>query len=172
MTEILPIATVLLLLLLTILSVVILIRASNRSPSGQLESRIGGLTDGIERLERAVREELGRNREESASSGRQLREEVTSSVQSSGDSIAGRISEIAALQNTQLETFGNQLTNLTNSLEQRLESVRETVEQRLRMLQDENSQKLEQMRATVDEKLHATLEQRLGESFRLVSERL
>jgi DNA recombination protein RmuC len=50
--------------------------------------------------------------------------------------------------------------------------MRLTVEQRLRELQADNTHKLEQMRATVDEKLHATLEQRLGDSFRLVSDRL
>lgn len=56
--------------------------------------------------------------------------------------------------------------------EQKLEHVRETVETRLRHLQADNETKLEQMRATVDEKLHATLEKRLGESFKLVSDRL
>ncbi|MGB5874661.1 MAG: DNA recombination protein RmuC [Bacteroidota bacterium] len=172
MAEIFPIATVLLLLLLTILSVVSFIRASRRASSNRLESLIAGLNEGIERLERALREEFGRNREESGAGGRQLREEVTASVKSSGETIAARIADMATLQSTQLETFGNQLTNLTNSLQQRLEAVRETVEQRLKMLQDENSQKLEQMRETVDEKLHATLELRLGESFKLVSERL
>ena len=61
---------------------------------------------------------------------------------------------------------------LTQTNEQRLEAVRATVEQRLDVLRSDNAQKLEQMRATVDEKLQATLEQRLGESFKLVSDRL
>jgi DNA recombination protein RmuC len=52
------------------------------------------------------------------------------------------------------------------------DSLRETVERRLQALQDDNGKKLEQMRQTVDEKLNATLEKRLTESFRLVSERL
>ena len=47
----------------------------------------------------------------------------------------------------------------------------EVLERRLTALQEDNAKKLEQMRATVDEKLHATLEQRLGTSFKLVSER-
>ncbi len=64
------------------------------------------------------------------------------------------------------------LSTLTQSNEQRLEAVRATLEQRLELLRSDNAQKLEQMRATVDEKLHATLEQRLGESFKLVSDRL
>jgi DNA recombination protein RmuC len=172
MVEILPIATVLLLLLLILLSVVTFLRASRGVSSDRLESQIAEINEGMERLERVLREEFGRNREEAGVSGRQLREEVTGSVQTSGETIATRIAEIATLQSTQLETFSSQLTNLTDSLGQRLEAVRGTVEQRLKMLQDENSQKLEQMRETVDEKLHATLEQRLGESFKLVSDRL
>ncbi|OZB47874.1 MAG: recombinase RmuC, partial [Thiomonas sp. 14-66-4] len=64
------------------------------------------------------------------------------------------------------------LVELRNASDQRLAEMRATVEQRLRELQADNEKKLEQMRATVDEKLHATLEQRLGESFKQVAERL
>lgn len=53
-----------------------------------------------------------------------------------------------------------------------LESVRSIVDQRLRELQEDNSRQIDKMRATVDEKLHGTLERRLGESFKQVSERL
>jgi DNA recombination protein RmuC len=61
---------------------------------------------------------------------------------------------------------------LTAATEQRLDAVRTTVEQRLGVLRTENTKKLDEMRATVDEKLQATLETRLGESFKIVSERL
>jgi len=54
----------------------------------------------------------------------------------------------------------------------RLQEIRQTLEQKISQLQQDNTQKLDEMRKTVDEKLHATLEQRLGESFRLVSDRL
>jgi DNA recombination protein RmuC len=65
-----------------------------------------------------------------------------------------------------------QLAALTEAQAQRLLELRGGVETRLRELQSDNTAKLEEMRRTVDEKLHATLEQRLGESFKLVSERL
>jgi len=58
------------------------------------------------------------------------------------------------------------------TIEERLERIRNTVEERLTKLQTENAAKLEEMRQTVDEKLQTTLEKRLSESFRLVSERL
>ncbi len=64
------------------------------------------------------------------------------------------------------------MAGLTQSNEQKLEKIREVVERQLKLLQDDNSQKLEKMRETVDEKLHATLEKRLGDSFKLVSDKL
>ena len=75
-----------------------------------------------------------------------------------------------------LQRFGAQqqaqLQALTESNEKKLADVRATLETKLKELQADNSAKLEEMRKTVDEKLHATLEQRLGESFKLVSDRL
>ena len=56
--------------------------------------------------------------------------------------------------------------------EQRLDNIRTTMERRLTALQEDNSKKLEQMRETVDEKLQKTLEDKIGQSFKLVSERL
>ncbi|MGI6412347.1 MAG: DNA recombination protein RmuC [Syntrophomonadaceae bacterium] len=70
------------------------------------------------------------------------------------------------------EELGKSLKEFTNATQQKLEDVRITVERRLQSLQEDNNQKLEQMRATVDDKLHSTLEQRLGDSFKIVSERL
>ncbi len=92
------------------------------------------------------------------------------------DSLALQVGQLtqsnaAALQQLQMQ-LAQQLDALRQSSEQRLTEMRATVEQRLRELQTDNERKLEQMRVTVDEKLHATLEQRLGESFRQVAERL
>ena len=70
------------------------------------------------------------------------------------------------------ETLREQLKAMSQSNEQRLTQVQAAVDQRLAAIQQDNEKKLEQMRATVDEKLHATLEQRLGESFKQVAERL
>ncbi len=80
--------------------------------------------------------------------------------------------ESARLQNEQIDAFRLQLQALADGNERRLAELRDAVERRLSALQAGNEARLEQMRATVDEKLHATLEQRLGESFRQVAERL
>ncbi|MBP6215961.1 MAG: DNA recombination protein RmuC [Luteimonas sp.] len=81
-------------------------------------------------------------------------------------------SEHAELQQRFEAGLGQRLTELTQRNEQRIGEMRATLEQQLQRLQADNAQKLEQMRATVDEKLQSTLETRLGQSFRLVSERL
>ncbi|VWB97870.1 DNA recombination protein RmuC [Burkholderia arboris] len=70
------------------------------------------------------------------------------------------------------DTLNRQLTQLTEANDRRIGEVRATLEQRLKEIETNNAAKLEEMRRTVDEKLHATLEQRLGESFKLVSDRL
>uniref|UniRef100_C6DYC6 DNA recombination protein RmuC n=1 Tax=Geobacter sp. (strain M21) TaxID=443144 RepID=C6DYC6_GEOSM len=125
------------------------------------EARFDQLEKGLERLERTLQTELGRNREELGGNLRQF-----------GEAVQKRMVDIASLQKGQLEGFTQQLGSLTASNEQRLDKLRETVELRLKWLQDDNSKKLEQMRATVDEKLHETLEKRLGESFKQVSGQL
>lgn len=71
-----------------------------------------------------------------------------------------------------VDTFNQSLATLTESNAQRLIEVRNMLEQKIRELQTDNGARLEEMRKTVDEKLHATLELRLGESFKLVSDRL
>jgi DNA recombination protein RmuC len=150
----------------------LLSRISRLGASSGLEARIDSLERMLERQERMLREELARNREEAQLSARQGREENAIAVGGFGDSLLKRMGELAGLQKDQLDIFAVQLKSLTASNEGRLDKLRDTVEERLRLIQDDTARKLEQMRATVDEKLHDTLEKRLGESFKLVSERL
>ncbi len=89
------------------------------------------------------------------------------------DSTLARTAEQQALALKRFsESLGEQLRTLTQANDQRMGEVRSTVEARLLAIQLDNEKKLEQMRATVDEKLHATLEHRLGESFKQVADRL
>ncbi len=93
-----------------------------------------------------------------------------------GDTLVQQVGGLTQSNSQSLQTLQTQLdarlVELRNTSDQRLTEMRATVELRLRELQADNEKKLEQMRATVDEKLHATLEQRLGESFKQVAERL
>ncbi|NOY52205.1 MAG: DNA recombination protein RmuC [Deltaproteobacteria bacterium] len=163
----------LLLLLVGVNSVIlVLVFLRGRGARSLQEHRFADLEKNQERIERTFKEEISRNREETGIHAQQSREELSRSVRISGESLLTRMSEIAQLQKNQLDTFANQLAHLTQSSEQKLERLRESLETKFQGLQEENSLKLEQMRATVDEKLHETLEKRLGESFKFVSERL
>jgi len=171
MIEILLVAAILGIIALAVMSLQLLKR--DATPLwDQAKIKIDGLERNQERLERTLKEEISRNREEAGNSSRSLREEMMNSLKGFNDSLLNQMQKISSLQNEQFGTFTQQLNTLTQSNEQRLEKMRLTVEEKLKSLQEDNSQKLEKMRETVDEKLHATLEKRLGESFKLVSERL
>ena len=129
-------------LLLLIVLIILILRKPNGRISEVLTS-LGNLAKDQERLEKVLKDEMGRNREETSASERAAREEIQ-----------------------------RQLLTLTQLNEQKLELVRQTLEKQLRNLQEDNGQKLDQMRLVVDEKLQATLEKRLSDSFRQVSERL
>lgn len=155
-----------------VISTVILIRLSRSVATYSLEARIETVERLLERLERMLRDEMSKSREESLSAARQGREENCIAVTTLGDSLLKRMSDIAGLQKNQLDIFAGQIKTMTSSNEGRMDKLRDTLETRLQTIQEDNARKLEQMRATVDEKLHDTLEKRLGESFQLVSERL
>lgn len=99
----------------------------------------------------------------------QTREEIS-------NNLGNKINESSNTNQMQLTNLTNlneiKLNNNQKSTEEKLENIRKTVEERLNLIQKDNSEKLEKMRITVDEKLHDTLEKRLGESFKLVNDRL
>ena len=105
--------------------VVLLTRRGNQGAATDMAKR-------LETIDRSLRDEFSRNREEAGAAAKNQREELARS----------------------------------------LEGVRSIVDVRLRQLQDDNAEQIDKMRATVDEKLQGTLEKRLGESFKLVSDRL
>src|SRR5438093_11242199 len=105
--------------------VVLLTRRGNQGAATDMAKR-------LEVIDRGLRDEFSRNREEAGAAAKNQREELTRS----------------------------------------LEGVRSAVDVRLRQLQEDNAKQIDKMRATVDEKLQSTLEKRLGESFKLVSDRL
>ncbi len=101
-----------------------------------------------------LRQEFALSRREFAEANKDLRQEITSGITQTRDSLDKRIEQ------------------LRDKNDEKLELIRKTVENRLAILQKDNAEKLDKMRETVDEKLQSTLEKRLGQSFKLVSERL
>ncbi|MHB9112860.1 MAG: DNA recombination protein RmuC [Thermoleophilia bacterium] len=120
----------------------------------------------------AIRQELRLGREDASNAARELREEVARSQKASTDTVVRTMGAMGATQQEQLQGVATRISQLTDSNAEQLAKLRETVDGQLKVLQESNERKLDQMRVTVDEKLHSTLEKRLGESFRLVSERL
>ena len=134
----------------------------------------------LERIERELRREI-------AESSRAGRQELAQNLAAFQQTLVQQSGEATRTQNTQIDAFGqqlallqktlsdtltNQLSSLSESNARRMNEVRETLEKQLVQLQTNNAAKLDEMRATVDEKLQATLQARLGESFKQVADRL
>jgi len=133
------------------LSVAIIALAMNRNAVRALGSELESLPRNVDAR---LRDEL-----------RQHRAESSESVHRLSESLVHAQTSLAHAQAQQIET-------LRAGLERQVQVLKTTVDDRLRTMQDDNAAKLDQMRQTVDEKLQSTLESRLGESFRQVSERL
>jgi DNA recombination protein RmuC len=114
---------------------------------------------------REDRDELSRNL-------KTFNEEMKTSLKSFEDRFTGNVKEFNEVQKVKFDDLMNRHEVLKNETGTRLEDIRKAVESRLDAIQRDNNEKLEKMRATVDEKLHETLEKRLGESFKTVSEHL
>jgi len=137
-----------------------------------LGDRLAAIDGGQDRIDRALREELGKNRDESAGAAARLREEVRAGHRDAGDATVKGLGLFGARLEALEKKLDARLAGLTDSNEKRLDGLRATVDDRLKALQEDNARRLDQMRQTVDEKLQGTLEKRLNDSFKLVSERL
>jgi DNA recombination protein RmuC len=100
------------------------------------------------------------------------REQMSSSLKSFEESARLNFMDFNEMLRQRIDSTNLAITTLNKSLETGIEKMRETIQFQLKSLQDDNSKKLEEMRNTVDEKLQSTLEKRLSESFKQVSERL
>ncbi|MDR3402826.1 MAG: DNA recombination protein RmuC [Chthoniobacter sp.] len=180
---------------LSLVAVGLLLILLFRQPADTTGDRVRGEVD---RVNEVVRSELQAGRGESLGAARETREEIAKAVRELADSLQQRLAELRTTLDSRLQqmTDADRAANLQNRTElqnalkdfrevqakrldelgtrneAKLEAMRTTIETKLTLLQTNNEAKLELIRQTVDEKLHQTLEQRLGESFKLVSERL
>ena len=147
-------AVLLFLIIIIILQILILSKKGGDGDTGLLKQN-------VERLESRMPDEFSKNREENRNLQRENRKEILSSLDMFRSSMINETAKVSSLTKKQLDSFEQKIGVLTGTIEQKLELIR-----------NDNSSKLEEMRKTVDEKLHETLEKRLGDSFKLVSERL
>ena len=152
-------------------------RKGSPSPTGSLK----------EELEIILKEELQETRRENRDLNTENRRELNTIFKDHQDTLLKRITELNKQQQDNLDLFSN---NLNENLRQRfnelskqqnefnkqskdsIKDISESIEKSLKAIREDNSTQLNEMRKTVDEKLQSTLEKRLGESFKLVSERL
>ncbi|MGB5745526.1 MAG: DNA recombination protein RmuC [Desulfobacterales bacterium] len=168
----LTIGVVSLMVLAALILLIVLIRRKPADLITKLQDGFAALEGKQERLENVIKDEIAANRKETALGAQQARQELGAALKSSSESLQQRMVENIHIQKDQLDSFSKQLMIMAKVSEERLEAMRRTIETQLRAIQEDNTKKLDQMRATVDEKLQTTLEKRLGESFRQVSERL
>ncbi|MBI5740525.1 MAG: DNA recombination protein RmuC [Nitrospirae bacterium] len=140
--------------------------------SRQLAFLTASIEDKLGKTAGTFEEKLRLMQEQIASSARDGRDELSKALKSFEDRFSASVREFNDLQKQKFDNLTNRQTELVQSTEVKLDKMRETIEARLKLIQDDSSEKLEKMRATVDEKLHKTLEERLSQSFRIVSERL
>jgi DNA recombination protein RmuC len=119
------------------------------------------LEDRLKTIQDLTNQSSIQNRNEMINSFKSFEEKFSMNVKDINDLIRNKMDEMVLKQK-----------ELTINTESKLELLRETIDNKLKLIQEDNSSKLEKMRETVDEKLHKTLETRLGESFKIVSDRL
>ena len=127
---------------------------------------------GFDTAAKTVRDELKAGREEAQQAAARQREELGASLKAGHDTLVRSLESLGALQQVQLTGMTTQIKELTESSQGGMRQVRDLLDTRVKELQEGNERKLDEMRKTVDEKLHDTLEKRLGDSFKLVSDRL
>jgi DNA recombination protein RmuC len=164
------------LILLTIVNVVIALMNRRRADAGSnlkdVETSIMKFEAVLEKNERTLKDEFERNRRESQESAKANRDELTRSLHSFEEKFASNIRELNELILQKFGDFNKQQIDNNKLATDHIKGIQETIEKQLLSIRDDNTKQLNEMRKTVDEKLQTTLEKRLGESFKQVSERL
>lgn len=144
-----------------------------------LERLGGGQAEKVEAVAATIRalvedneRRLGELRRDGEEGGKALREEVTRQLGALGELLGKNLDGAAGSQRERLDDVAGIIRRLVQSSAEETEKLRSAVEGRLETLRHDNAAKLEEMRRTVDEKLQGTLEERLGEKFKMVSHHL
>lgn len=120
----------------------------------------------------SLQDEAMRGRSELQNAHKVLREEVASAIRGGHELMGGQLGKMSEHQLRQLEAMSKQWGAIADSNEVRMRELQKTVDERLMHIEKQSGERLESMRKTVEEKLEGTLERRLGESFKLVGDRL
>ncbi len=123
-------------------------------------------------IESSIKDEFQRNRKESSENAQINREELARSLKSFEERFSQNIKDLNELLRQKFTDFNHQQVENNKQATDHIKEVEKTIEKQLRSIREDNTKQLDEMRKTVDEKLQTTLEKRLGESFKQVSDRL
>jgi DNA recombination protein RmuC len=172
MTTILLILIILLSILLTVLIIRILIQLRNPVQIQSVKESLAIFGNNLDKMNNSMRDEFQRNREESSKVAKDNRDELQNTLELFNSRLSINIKDLNENQRLNSESSMNRSKEQAQNIELRLEKMRETIENKLKEIQSDNSQKLEQMRVTVNEKLQETLNTRISESFKIVTDQL
>ncbi len=167
---------IILLILLSAIAILLLIRihtrVNNPVQNDSLKESLAIFGNTLDKINSSLREEFQRNREESSKVAKDNRDELQKSLESFDIRLSRNIQEFNENQRLNFESSMNRSKEQAQKIESSLEKMRETIENKLKEIQNDNSTKLEQMRETVNEKLQETLNTRISESFKIVTDQL
>lgn len=150
--------------------------AFDRYLRDDLQRLRGDLTNSQSETRKELNASLAQINESLSKENRSNREETTAALTKLNQQInadAGKNrEELSQALNNLSESLARKLQDLTKTEQTQFETLKTALENRMEQIRTNNETKLEEMRKTVDEKLHETLEKRLGDSFKQVSERL
>ena len=146
--------------------------SKNSNDFNEIKYKIEHVLSEVKRIEASVKTEMITNRRETGDNAQRIREELAVSLRNFGELITQTMANANTTQKDNFFALLNKQSEQNSNTSLKLDQMRETLERKISDMQSGNERKLDEMRATVDEKLQKTLETRLGESFKLVSERL
>ncbi len=163
-------------IILLLINITLLLRANKKNDITpqlkDMENNIIRFNTNLERMESAIKDEFQRNRKETSETAKTNRDELATSLTAFSTQLSKDNKESNELLRQKFEDFNKRQLETNKLALENIKAVQNTIEKNLKAIREDNALQLNEMRKTVDEKLQTTLEKRLGESFKQVSERL
>ena len=172
MIEILLIALIILVIINIVIGLKKKVSFDIKPQLKEVETSVLKFDTALERTEKSIKDEFQRNRTESNDISKTNREELSNSLKSFEVKFSENIKELNELLRQKFGDFSKQQIDVNKQATDNIKGVENTIEKQLKSIREDNTRQLDEMRKTVDEKLQTTLEKRLGESFKQVSDRL
>ena len=150
----------------------LLVKVNRINISAVSESYLKALEDLRTQMRQQLSESAMQLRGDVMNSHKTLREEVGGAIRGGHDLMGGNLMKMSENQLRQLEAMSKQWSMIADGNDLRMRDLQKTVDERLLHIEKQSGERLELMRKTVEEKLEGTLERRLGDSFKMVGERL